>query len=492
MTEEQLAILQPLLDLIIQIDHDAGTEFSQQLASLSEADLDDVIACLPSVDALAYFWQGSWKLLARAALLLSLASGPAKMTYEPTPQELTLLLNPLRTASEPQVRVLILSLLTQSDLAQQSISELAAILTDPSRGAWDPSHFTDPRQHRRGNYRYLITALRPVMPTIQDPTEIAYLEQHRAAYVSRDPLHPTRLRFNITQYYFGDPTCLASEVLSCSVISHLKHKTYQDMCFGFVLHVPKNNVCAAANRDLVAASVQHTARGQHLVSLSRNQRKLRVNDFLSQMAGKARRNLPTPAQILQTASVDGHNEIIIVGSFMGQVRARAIFIKVNRNNRLWLSFVRDDAQWNLSAMIFQCALRNNLPIIPIPDDRGEESAVDFDAWLEQRHARPGRGLGRNALPLVPVDPGQLQAVPTGPDPMQVRVMLAQYLQASPFAEVDTFQRLYRRFALTHHPDKTEDEEKIRKFKEVLRLLELLRNPPKQGGPTKSIKERAAQ
>lgn len=487
MNDAQRRVLQPLLDLIEEIEPDAGGEFRAQVNAMMDEDLAQIIASLPEVDGLAYGWQWSWKKMARAWLLVSMAGGQARMTYEPTPEEMTGYLAEMRHASEAQVRAGILALLTQTDLAQRSISEISAILTDPSRESWAPAQFTDPRQHRRDDYRYIITALRTVVPTIADPQEIAYLEQHRRAYLLRDSTNAARRRFNITQYYLSDPTCLSHEVLSCSVISHRKNKTYQNMSFGFVLHVPKNNVCAAGHQDLVAASVQNTARGQNLAGLSGHKRRVKSNDFLSQMAGKAKRNLPTPAQILELSGVNGHNELIVVGTFMGQVRAKAIFVKVTGRDKLWRSFVEDEAtfttntQTNISAMIFACAERNGIPIIPIPDDRGEDSDVDFQAWLERRYARPARAL-------VPVEEGRLQAAPAHLSPMQARMTLARLLQASsPFEELKTFQGLYRRMAVTHHPDKTDDEEKIQKFMEVRRLLELLNKPATGNWPTKMIK-----
>jgi hypothetical protein len=491
MNAEQRQIVQPLLNLINQIDPEAGAEFSAHIENILDEDLAQALSYLPTVDRLAYFWQGSWKQVARAWLLVSMLQGPIKPTYQLELGELTQYLNQIRHSSEAQVRVSLLALLTQAQVAQSAIAEITSILTDPSRDEWEPTRFTDPNEHRRDDYRYIITALRPTSMTVTDPAEIAYLEEHRKLYVRRDPSNRARLLFNITAYYLGDPTCLWHEVLSCSLISHLKNKTYQNMSFGFVLHVPKNNICAAGNTDLVAATVQHTARGQILARLTRHQRKLKVTDFLEQLAGKAKRNLPTPDHILRTTTVSGHNELIVVGSFLGQVRARALFIKVTRDNKLWQSFVTADGESSLSHLIFGCSTRHGLPIIPITDDRDAASSVDFDAWLAQRTAMPGRSSLSDERALVaimqqPIENERMRRANIHIKLGQARALLGRHLQVSPFSDLPSLHRAFREFSRTHHSDRTRDEEKIEKFKLVSGLLELVKKAEEESGPPRMI------
>lgn len=475
--------LDPIIETVRAIEPDAAVALRRTVHEVigSLDDLEWLSRYVVMADGFAYRWQSSWKALARAWLLVKLtAEGPRDA---PSRVEMAGYLQFLQTASEDTVRRGLIALLLNAPLARDASAHAVSCLSDASRNAWAPALFTDPLQHRPESYCYIITALRPMILTITDAPQIDYLRRHRQAYLSPCPSQPGAVLYNLTRYYLSDRDAITSEVLSCSVISHAKHATYQNMSFGFVLHVPKNNICNAAAADLLAASVQHTARAMHIAGLpsygsARSYTRVhRLTDFLSEIAGKARPNIPSPAAVLGATHPFGHNELIVLGTFMGQVRARAIFVKVTRG-RLWRSFVADDEQHQLTALIFACVRDRRIPVIPITDDSGQASNVEFVPWCMR-----GYGLGselrriQSAAQDVMGASRQLVVDPRFPAVHlslgQARAFLAHELNVSPLLDLAALRQRYRAFALTHHPDKTSDSEKHAKFVVVRGLLTIV-------------------
>jgi len=475
--------LDAIIETVRAIEPDAAVALHRTVHQviIMEADLDWLSRYVVMADGFAYRWQWTWMDLARAWLLVKLTAEGARDA--PSKLEMSGYLQFLQTASEDAVRKGIVALLLNAQLGRDASKHAVSCLTDASRNAWDPALFTDPLQHRVESYCYIINALRPVTLTITVASEIDYLRRHRPAYISPCPSQRGAILYNLTRYYLSDPDAITSEVLSCSIISHAKHATYQNMSFGFILHVPKANICNAAAVDLVAASVQNTARAMHLAGLptygaTGSYKKVqKLTDFLSEIAGKARPNIPSPATVLGVTSAHGHNELIVLGTFMGQVRARAIFVKVTRG-RLWRSFVADDEQHGLTALIFACARDRRIPVIPIVDDSGQASNVEFVPWCMRGYGFGGepRVMQSTARDVIGAS-RQLVVDPRFPAVHlslgQARAFLAHELNVSPLLDLASLRQRYRAFALTHHPDRTKDTDKHEKFVTVRGLLTIV-------------------
>jgi hypothetical protein len=295
--------------------------------------------------------------------------------------------------------------------------------------------------------------------------------------------------YDVTRHYLTEPSIICSEVLSCSIISQNKKCLYDNMCFGFVLSVPKYNICNAATTDLVAAPLQGKARAETLHGLSKYYRTGKVTEFLSQLAGKAKRNIPAPSTVLAGTSDNGHNEVIVLGTFLSQVAVSALFVKVS-HGKLWQAFIDADADGAIRRLMLTCARTLAMPIIAIPDDSGRASSVDFDVWI-----------GKN---VPPIDPGVVESdsralMLARPDPIvrddapnlkltfgKARALLARELNVSVFTELRELHKLYLRLALTHHPDKTDDEDKRKKFVFVRGLLVVVEDFETSEGVPKAI------
>src|SRR5262249_13754340 len=89
-------------------------------------------------------------------------------------------------------------------------------------------------------------------------------------------------------------------------------------------------------------------------------------------------NVPSPAEVLGGTPQESHNEVLVLGSISGQaVKPSAIFVKVTPTEMLWRTFLEDDKQYGLGALMVQCSRRLGIPIIEIPDNRGQASTMDF-------------------------------------------------------------------------------------------------------------------
>jgi len=178
------------------------------------------------------------------------------------------------------------------------------------------------------------------------------------------------------RYFISQREAITSEVISCSLISNLKNTTYMNMCFGLVLRVPKNNILAADATDLAAATLQGAGRVEKLHGRNEYKRTLAINEFLNNTPGYAQPDLPTPNAVLDQTRVDGHNEVIVLGAFAGQVTVTALFVKTS-NGMLWEDFLGKEG--TIAPVVRQESF-NLLPIIPIEDPRGKPSKMPFTVW----------------------------------------------------------------------------------------------------------------
>ena len=176
------------------------------------------------------------------------------------------------------------------------------------------------------------------------------------------------------------------------------------MCFGLVLRVPKNNILAADATDLTAATLQGAARVEKLHGRNEYKRTLAINEFLNYTPGYAQPDLPTPNAVLDQTRVDGHNEVIELGAFAGQVTVTALFVKTS-NGMLWEDFLGKEG---MIAPVVRQESFNLIPIIPIEDPRGTPSKMPFTVWangpLQNRRPRKCIELGkvRTAHPTPPM------------------------------------------------------------------------------------------
>ena len=209
-------------------------------------------------------------------------------------------------------------------------------------------------------------------PSPPEKARAKYLKEHIGLPYLVETLQisgGTKLELKAAQYYFDNPSVIQQELLSCSVISDTHPQTYVSFSFGFILEVPKGNVCAASKRDLAVNN--SVARGEMLATLTSTGGKARaVDGFLDILVGMYESDLPAPRNLLADSG-NQHNEVVVVGSLGGSapVKVIGIFVKVTpeKGLKLWESAMK------ANLLIGRCSQRFNLPIVPIPDDSGTAS-----------------------------------------------------------------------------------------------------------------------
>ena len=371
---------------LIQAISPVGREKLNNLLSRAGANnRQQLIGWMHEADNLAYFFQGTWKEAARAWILikyLSLYWAGDEQGALPTPQERSEKLNELRHRSEQSLRSEITDLVTGRGVLR--------IFSDrqrhPSRQAWTQG-FTDPDKHNRNAYRYLIHGMRPTtsieVDKAKSPLRAAYLKKALKGNIGKIDLMNNALQLLSAQLFLTNPEALCSEVLSCSVISNAKNKTYGDCSFGFVLSAPAANICNASSSDMAASTIQHKSRADKLVEETTTLgRMLKVDDFICNLVdGYYVPDVQSPQALLNSTQPDSHNEVLILGSISGlRVKPIAIFVKVTTTGMLWKSFLEDDTQYGLGALMIKCSRQHKIDIIDIPDNRGQPSKMDFHTW----------------------------------------------------------------------------------------------------------------
>lgn len=375
--------LEALLKFLAELSPVGAERVRAQLLKLAPKEQAELASYTRRSDALAYTWQGSWKQVARAWMLLQLRSwiGFTGWALGPDPEgELAPWLTKLSTAQESDIR----GWITDALSGKRTIQRLALHQCNSDRQHWKPDHFTDPKTHNNSKFVYLVHAMRPStgLPAQDESSKsFKYMREKYGEHLVKDTSGETpSWNLKAAELYLRNPKCIQSEMLSCSVISNERKKLYGDFCFGFILRAPCANICMGAPKDL--AINNSVARDSVLVeSPTPLARLMQVDDFVELLAGLYGQKLDTPSGILANSS--GHNEIIVLG-FAGTacVEIAGLFVKVTSANKLWAKFAAQDAQHGLQKLMLDCAQSLGVPIVGIQDDAVEGSSVDFDAWCK--------------------------------------------------------------------------------------------------------------
>ena len=269
------------------------------------------------------------------------------------------------------------------------VNKFAEAQNNPERLKWIRNQFTNPKEHKASDFLYLIVGLR------DDAVKLQPKNAEQEAYYT-DPKGPFEgfakrnedggVRLFATRRYLKNPETLCAQVICCSVISEKHTKTYQDMCFGFILDVPKELIISASAKDDSTSSWIYKATGADLhIEACPIERLLQVEDFLDNLVGKYQKSLSSPDLILQKSQEQGcHNEVNVLGSNGSGLRVKlgGIFVKVTPGMKLCVDFWQQCQSDGLGALILTCASANKVPIVPIPESNIKGSDKDFKSWVD--------------------------------------------------------------------------------------------------------------
>jgi hypothetical protein len=320
----------------------------------------------------------AWILLKYLALFWA---GPQQLVA-PSDRERNEKLTEVSRRSQASLREDIIDMVT----GRGAMKIFASRQNNPSRKVWDTA-FTDPGKHNPLSFQYLIHGMRPTTSLPLDiqksPLRAAYLKRSLAGNLGVIDLVNHTWQLFSAQLYLTNPAVIRSEVLSCSVISNSHVKTYNDCSFGLVLSVPAMNICCASTTDLAISSLQNKARADQLAEETTTiGRLLQVDDFISNLVDcYYYSDVIDPGALVNQTKLEAHNEVLVLGSISGSLAsACAIFVKVTSTNMMWKSFMDEDMQYGLGALMVKCSRNLGIPIIEIPDNRGEASKMDFKTW----------------------------------------------------------------------------------------------------------------
>lgn len=375
-------------------------KIESKLRDLSAREHLQILALIKSADNLAYFWQGTWVQAARALLLVRVVQWVTMMGGVLPPDDEQAQMRgwtgQLRSMAEAVVRQQLLVLVT----GRATLDALALAQCNIQRNAWGSAAFTEPALHNDKHFCYLVHAMR-LTTGILGPAKMREYVTQKLGHFTEDRGNG-ELRLRSAELYLTNPNIIEAEMLSCSLISHLRKKLYGNFSFGFILQAPSTNICRAAPNDI---STNNSKARAALLAMEPTplHRLVLVNDFLESLLGMYQDPLPSPQEILASSSPTGHNEVVVLG-FAGAARVKVagIFIKVTGKNMLWQSFVDDDGAHGLRKLILSCADRCRVPIVPIQDDNDEcpGSQISFNAWLGGETVSP-RSQSSPSIPATP-------------------------------------------------------------------------------------------
>lgn len=486
LTGEQQRRVYEAVEYLEQVEPGAGAFLLGLLEKFVDSEglwvVDEIIACMLKASGQSFFSEKQWKQAVRAFMFAALILRPMGLGWDKVADNqdtLTDLLQRVHKLKKVKaINAAIAKLVLPSGVTEQHVLKIDRARAHISRAAWRPSCFTKPQEHDPDNYCYLITALIPSFRLdVTGPIKESYEDLYGDCMQSLGAQSEVR----IAEYYLRRPERLGSVVLSCSVISHEKHKTYKNLCFGFILRVPEGNIMDASSRDMNVAYFQTAARGTDMTGMNRIERIRKIDDFLEMLAHGYQGSISTPSAILQDTSAEGHNEILVLGSYThSSVTPCGIFIKViGAENRLWQEFVDQDAAFGLAKHIKDCAQALAIPIVCIRDARGKPSALTFDEWRTGQIRPPSipRPLPAPdmALSIIPVL-GSNQEVSRAAFRDNVgaaRRELASILGIMANSEHQAFIRGFRRFALLNHPDRLRGGASGDAFRDASALLDIV-------------------
>lgn len=367
-------LLNDAIDLIRSLDPVAAAKIQKQLDDcVTEiSDRQAMVDLMKRADPLAYFWQGQWKELARAWVLAKLVASHVNIAYS-APDESTFgtYLNAIRTLPYEALKEDLVEMIS----GKAALSRILSSRSHGKRDLWDLGGFTHPKDHNPKKFRYIVHAMVPAVGFTGTKRRDFMKAKGREQFLTDDEL-------KVADYYLTQTGVIKTEVLCCSIIDQEKTNTYRGSAFGFVLCVPKQNLVAAFSTDAASAAKIGRGRADRLVEMTDPLHRLIETDkFLEDLSGLYDSPLDSPDEILAASKQhDAHNELVVMGSLLGQsVRVAAIFVKTN-SDKLLKSFVELDEKWNVSKSIHACAKRLEIPIVDIPEKAGEPSEIEFNQW----------------------------------------------------------------------------------------------------------------
>jgi len=327
------------------------------------------------------YWAGP----ARAWMLHQLPDEKA-LTFNPPsfsplePQDLRRLVDKVATMSAQDV----LDDLATALSGKRYIAALAGAQNDPVRKTametWNPDLFTLPGAHKPDKFVHLIVGLRR-----QTDIGLATAPKARQDYVA---LHLSDFidksgNYRSAEHYLSNPDILTKSLISASVITETKAKTYANMHFGFVLRAPKELIAAASHADMDMGFDKATRPDMLAVESDRNVKMALITDsFVQGVASLYMRPLPKRGDLITQTSETGHNEIAVVGSIGGfSVRVSGIFVKVSPGKPMLAAEHDVDDGWEISKKIIACADRLGVPVVMIPD----KNTVAGKTWFHTRY-----------------------------------------------------------------------------------------------------------
>lgn len=348
-------------------------------------------AAISAVDAQA----GGYRIFGTS---LSYWAGPARAwMLHRLPQERALTFNPVMflPLSDEEMRLLVAEVAAMS--AQDVLDSLATALSgkrhiaalvgaqnDPVRKeameTWNPDLFTPPASHHPDKFVHLIVGLRR-----QTDIGLATAPKARRDYVA---LHLSEFidsssNYRSAQHYLSNPDILTKSLISASVISETKTKTYANMHFGFVLRAPKELIGAASPSDMDMGFDKATRPDMLAVESDRNVKMALITDsFVQGVASLYMRPLPKRADlILQTPEI-GHNEVAVIGSLGGlSVRVSGLFVKTTPGKAMLAQEHDADDEWDISRELAACCDRLGVPLVRIPD----RNITPGKTWFHDRY-----------------------------------------------------------------------------------------------------------
>lgn len=379
------------IDLLQSINAIGSSRLASVVERLSPAEQAKLATAISSVDAQSggYSVFGTslsyWAEPARAWMLHRLqqenvlTSNPP--SFDPRPDLMPGLIGEVAAMSAQDV----LDNLATALSGKRYIAALVGAQNDPTRKAametWNPGLFTAPASHNPDNFVHLIVGLRR-----QTDIGLATAPKARQDYVA---LHLSDFidntgKYRSAEHYLSNPDILTKSLISASVITESKTKTYANMHFGFVLRAPKELIGAASPSDMDMGFDKTTRPDMLAVESDRNVKMALITDsFVQGVASLYIRPLPTLANLIIQTPETGHNEVAVIGSIGGlSVRVSGLFVKTTPDKAMLAEeHDVDDAEWEISRHIAACCDRLGVPLLRIPDKNIKPGGT----WFHDRY-----------------------------------------------------------------------------------------------------------
>jgi hypothetical protein len=345
---------------------------------LPDKDAAALAKTVSAVDAKAgYYGYGGfasyWLGPARAWMVYKLkadnyiTANPPTYDPAPSPTELGKMVTEVSNLSTQQV----LDYLADKLSGKHSIAALYGAQTDPNRvlamNTWDPMLFTQPEAHNPAQFVYLVVGLRRetnISLLSAKPGRQDYVQKNMSQFITATGDYMS------AQHYLSKPDILKTSLISSSVITETKTKTYGNMHFGFILRAPKETIAFADSRDL-NMGFDKTTRPDMLADLDNQLSRIALisTSFIDGIASLYQMPLPARNTVITGTAVNGHNEVAVIGTIgKYEVGVAGIFVKTTPGKpMLAAEHDIDDEKWSISRELPKCADRLGVPLVRIPD-----------------------------------------------------------------------------------------------------------------------------